>query len=419
MKQDGYSMKIFFIYIAVAFMSGLISCQNNKIMSDSSKVNTVGEKAAQIMNADNAFGFELFRQIRDVSNENNLLISPLSVSVALSIAYNGADSDTRKEMENTLKLNGLSIDQINAAYRNLIAGLQSKDPKITFEIANALFYTHGFKIKPDFLAVSEKVYDAEISSLDFNDPDAVKAINKWVDKKTHGKITDIISQLNPLDRMILLNAVYFYGTWSKEFDEHGTQIKPFTKNDGTKIEVPMMSKTDTIPYLAQKEFKAVELPYGEGSYKMVVILPEEGYNSEDLISSLSIDKWQSWQEQFKLTERVQITMPRFKFAFETSLKDVLSALGMGKAFTPKVADFSRIADVDLHLSEVKHKTYIDVNETGTEAAEVTGAVFSTTSLIEQPPVVPFVVDKPFLFAIAENESGAILFIGEVNHPEYK
>src|SRR5690606_33214196 len=147
------------------------------------------------------------------------------------------------------------------------------------------FYSHNFKAKPDFIAVNKKVYDSEVQPLDFGNHTSVNMINEWVDNKTHGKITEIISQLNPLDRMVLLNAIYFYGNWSKAFDEHGTQNKPFTKNDGTLLEVPMMSKTDTLPYMAQKEFKAVKIPYGEGYYNMVVILPKEGYTSKSIINT--------------------------------------------------------------------------------------------------------------------------------------
>lgn len=396
-----------------------MGCQTNHSISDTSAIIAKGEKAAQLMDADNTFGIEMFQQIRKSSTENNLLVSPLSISVALTIAYNGSETDTRKEMEHALHLRGFTLEQINNAYQQLTKALQSKDPKITFEIANALFYSHNFKAKPDFIAVNKKVYDSEVQPLDFGNHTSVNMINEWVDNKTHGKITEIISQLNPLDRMVLLNAIYFYGNWSKAFDEHGTQNKPFTKNDGTLLEVPMMSKTDTLPYMAQKEFKAVKIPYGEGYYNMVVILPKEGYTSKSIINTFSIGKWNSWQGQFELTERVQLSMPRFKFAFESSLNQALKSLGMQKAFSPEEADFSGISDEELHLSEVKHKTYIDVNETGTEAAAVTGAVFSTTSLIETPPVVPFVVDKPFVFAITEKVSGAILFIGEVNHPEYK
>ena len=399
-------------------LAALFSCHQNGIVSEIHEDINIEEKAARLLEADNSFGLELFQQVRNKSNEENLLLSPLSVSVALAMAYNGANADTKKEMEKTLNLNGLTVEQVNASYQKVLSELQSLDEKVTFEIANALFYAHEFNVRPDFLAVNKNVYDAEISPLNFASPSAVETINKWVDEKTHGKISTIIDRLNPLDRLVLLNAIYFYGTWSMQFDEHGTQLKQFTKSDGTKLQIPTMSKLDKVPYLALEEFKAIKLPYGEGSYNMVVILPEEGNNSGNVIKNLSSESWKNLMAGFKLTDRVQIAMPRFKFSFESTLNQLLSDMGMQKAFIAREADFSGISEEDLFISAVKHKTFIDVNETGTEAAAVTGAVFATTSFREEPPVVPFIVDKPFVFAITEKDSGAILFIGEVNHPKY-
>lgn len=397
---------------------GSTSCHKNSLGTVNPNANNMDEKSAQLINADNAFGFDLFKNLRNTGKEENLLISPFSVSVALAMTYNGADGQTKAEMEEVMQLNGLTPEQINSSYKKLITELQSLDEKVVFEIANAVYYSEGFSIEPEFLTVNREVYDAEINGLDFSSPLAVETINNWVDEKTNGKINEIIRQLKPLDRMLLLNAIYFYGTWSKEFDKNGTQNREFMQADGTIIRVPMMNKLDTLPYFSADIFKAIKLPYGSGRYNLVVLLPHNEKSTHDIINNLSAENWQAWMKKFEPTERVDVTMPRFKFAFETSLKDVLSQMGMQKAFIPKAADFSGISKEELFISEVKHKTYIDVNETGTEAAAVTSVGFATTSFREEPPTVPFFVNKPFLFALTENETGVVLFLGEVQHPVY-
>lgn len=411
-------MKTIFLILTIFFLGSVSSCQKNDLEPDENKIINLNEKSAQLVEADNAFGLELFQKIREESDEENLMISPLSVSVALAMAYNGADGATKTEMETLLKLNGLTVEEINASYKMLINALQSLDEEVVFEIANAIFYADGFSVKPAFLSVNEDVYDAEVSKLNFSSPAAVETINGWVAEKTKDKIEKIIDQLSPLDRMVLLNAIYFYGTWTNEFDKEGTHNLRFEKTDGTGLEVPMMSKQEKLPYASNNLFKAIKMPYGNGQYNMVVFLPVGGNNSQDIIDELSSSKWKNWMESLEMTDRVQITMPRFKYAFETQLKNVLKIMGMQKAFMPNMADFSGISDENLYISEAIHKSYIDVNETGTEAAAVTGLVFATTSIGNEPPTIPFYVDRPFVYAITENDTDAILFIGEVNHPKY-
>lgn len=407
------------ILLPLAFiLTSISSCQKNDLEPDENKIINLDEKSAQLVEADNAFGIELFQTIRAESDEENLMVSPLSVSVALAMAYNGADGETKTEMEEVLKLKGLTKEQINTSYKMLIEALQSLDEEVVFEIANAIFYADGFSVKPDFLSTHQNIYDAEVEALNFNNEASVDIINGWVAEKTKDKIEKIIDQLNPLDRMVLLNAIYFYGTWTNEFDKEGTHNLSFHKNDGTTLEVPMMTKLEKLPYKENTLFKAIKMPYGNGQYNMVILLPVSGNNSQDIIDVLTAANWKSWMGTFEMTDRVLITMPRFKYAFETQLKNVLKIMGMQKAFMPSDADFSGISDEDLYISEAIHKSYIDVNETGTEAAAVTGLVFTTTSIGDEPPTVPFYVDRPFVYAITENDTDAILFIGEVNHPEY-
>ena len=412
-------MKQIITILSALFFVANVSCQQEDIVPEENKIINLDEKSTQLIEADNAFGLEVFKEIREESNEENIMISPLSISVALAMAYNGADGDTKTEMEDAMKLNGLSSEEINAAYEMLISALQSLDEDVVFEIANAIFYADNFVVKPDFISINNSVYNAEVESLDFSLPSAVDRINGWVAEKTHDKILSIIEQLNPLDRMVLVNAIYFNGIWTNQFDEEGTHLNNFNKLDGSTLEVPMMNKEDKLEYTSNALFDAVKMPYGNGQYNMTVFLPAAENNSQQVIDELSGSNWRSWMEDFEFEDNVVVKMPRFKFAFETGLNDVLKKMGMLKAFQPNVADFSNITDEDLYISSVKHKSFIDVNESGTEAAAVTSITFSTTSIGNEAQKISFIVDKPFVFAITEKDTDAILFIGEVQNPEYE
>jgi serpin B len=394
------------------------SCQKNDSGPEGFKEIDLDEKSSTLLEADNTFGLKIFQKVREKSDKENIMISPLSISVALTMAYNGAEGDTKKEMQETLELNGLTDSEINGSYKTLINALLDLDDDVIFKIANSVFYADIFTVKPGFLDVNRDIYDAEIRELDFSSQQSVDIINDWVSDNTNGKIPTIINQLNPLDRMLLINAIYFKGTWAVQFDKKGTHDLNFTLKDGSDVKVPMMNKLDNVPYFTNNLFKAVKIPYGRGNYNMVVILPADGKNSQDVIDELNMDNWKEWMGGFEMKERVDITMPRFKFSFDIGLNDILTDMEMVQAFSPSDANFSKITDEDLYISMVLHKSFIDVNETGTEAAAVTVVTFTTTSIGTEPPTIPFLVDKPFVFAITEEDTGAIMFIGEVSNPEY-
>ncbi len=408
------------IFIALLTMAS-VSCQQTETGTTQNKFIQLDEKSAQLVEADNAFGFEIFKQIREESDGENLMISPLSISLALGMTYNGADGATKTEMEKVLKLNGLTTEEINNSYKMLISALQSIDKKVVFEIANAIYYADFFDVKPDFLNINKNYFDAEVKSLTFGNPAAVATINNWVAEKTHNKISKIIDNLSPNDRMLLLNAIYFNGTWAKEFNKDGTNMLDFYREDGSTEEVAMMKKEDKLKYATNSLFSAVQLPYGNGQYNMVVLLPENDNKPGDIIDVLTPENWGLWMESFEDKDRVAVTMPRFKFAFDSGLKNALRAMGMQKAFVSNVADFSKIADdKSLYISSVIHKSFIDVNETGTEAAAVTSVTVGVTSINpNEVEKIYFRVNKPFIFAITEKDTGAILFIGEVQKPEYE
>ncbi len=319
-------MKNKFTFLIAFLIFGLNSCQQNDIQNDNTLIKA-DEKSEQLINANNDFGLDLFREVRSESDKENIMISPLSISVALAMTYNGAEGETKHEMEEALRVAGLTPEDINASYFTLIKALQLVDEDVVFEIANAIYYADFFHVKDDFLEINKTNYDAEVSALDFKSPSAVETINEWVAGKTHDKILSIIGKLSDDDRMVLLNAIYFNGIWSQEFDKNGTRLRNFKTTDGTNIEVPMMSKEDALAYTSNDLYQAIRMPYGNKQYYMVVMLPSEGKNSQDIIDALNSENWKAMMEAFTMEDHVILKMPRFKFSFDSELKMHLKKWG--------------------------------------------------------------------------------------------
>jgi len=377
----------------------------------------VTEKTARLIDAENQFGFELYQHVFSSETEyKNIMVSPLSVSLALAMTYNGANGETKTAMEKTLKVYGLTPDDINTSYRDLVNALKSLDPKVLLEIANAIFYRDDFQVENEFVSINKNYYDAGVSALDFgNEQKSLETINGWVAEKTHDKIETIIDRITRNHVMFLLNAIYFKGTWQKEFNEKSTEKLPFYLESGESIETQMMQRLDTLPYMKNDLFSAIELSYGKGNYNMVVFLPENDKTLDEIVSKLDKENWETWMESFQETQSVDIKLPRFKYEYEIVLNDVLTEMGMGVAFTG-AADFTGInRGGGLNIDYVKHKSFIEVNEEGTEAAAVTVVAIERTS-VGGPEKVPFYVNRPFMYVITEKSTGAVLFMGTVKNP---
>ncbi|HNW50882.1 MAG TPA: serpin family protein [Prolixibacteraceae bacterium] len=394
----------------------LFSC--NK---DDSTVKDLGisEKSEKLINANNEFGLDLFTRVYNAPKTPvNFMISPFSVAVALSMAYNGAETETKIEMEEAMQIPDFSRDDINNSYKQLITALTTADDKVIMEVANSIWYSNTYPVQQSFLDVNTTYYNAEVEAANFSDANTVNQINNWVSDKTHEKITQIITDISPEMVMYLINAIYFKGTWTKEFNTESTQLLPFKAENGNYQVTAMMGRRDTLNYFSNGTFSAIELPYGQGNYNMMVLLPNEDKTVADIIGQLNSSNWAKWQKAFKKTNSIDIRFPRFKIEYDIKLNDILMSMGMEQAFTSS-ADFSGINPArDLFISYVKHKTYIDVNEEGTEAAAVTVIGFENTSANE-PQWIPFHCYNPFLFAITEKDSGAILFMGKVGNPAKK
>lgn len=380
----------------------------------------LNEKAKAIVDADNTFGIKLFKNLVENSNEEeNIIISPLSVSIALGMTYNGANGETKEAMENTLELQGISVEEINESYKTLIDELTSVDPKVTMNIPNSIWYRHTFDVLQDFIYLNQNYFYAKVAPLNFDDPASVGIINNWVAENTNQKIPEIIDSIDPATVMFLINAVYFNGTWVYEFDEQNTQQETFYLANGTTKQVDMMKQETNLNYFNNDMFKAVDLNYGSGNFSMVILLPKENYTPDDIIEQMNTENWTNWMNSFS-EKNIQLSLPKFKLEYEKRLNDALISLGMGIAFNPYNADFSKInPDHQLYIDFVLHKTFIDVNEVGTEAAAVTIVAINLESVGEGDTPYYFTVDRPFLFAIKERDTQAIIFLGKVMEPEYQ
>ncbi len=410
---------------------GLLSCSANRSRAgDSSPVppspwvseSPISQNPAvpeqsvnpQLVAANTRFGFKLFSEVAAQSPGENVLVSPSSVAIALSMVYNGASGDTQRAIAEALQLEGLSLDDLNQANAVLESVLEGADPKVKLAIANSLWSREGIDFQPDFLAKNREFYNAEVTSLDFSQPNAPSVINDWVSRSTEGKIPTIVDRLNPEDVLFLVNAIYFKGTWSAPFDPSMTQTQPFYLPNGDRLDHPLMSQSGQFVYAEADQFQAINLPYGNRRFSMVVFLPKPSSSLEAFRQTLTAENWQTWNTQFRRREGM-VKLPRFNTEFSVGLNDALKSLGMAIAFDPDRADFSAMIDAQAFINRVQHKTVIEVNEQGTEAAGSTGISIGVTSAPIDPPF-QMVVDRPFFYAIQDNQTGSILFMGTVVNP---
>jgi serpin B len=368
-------------------------------------------KAARI---GNAFGFKLMAETRKALPDSNVFQSPVGLALALAMVENGAKGETLTQMAQTLQQGGLALDQVNEANKSLMGQFLAPGRNCTLEIANGVWTLAGANIKPDFLAGARNTYQAEAASVNFQDTGVVKNINDWVSGKTHGKIPDMVKA--PLDRdlrVIVMDAIYFKGAWAEPFDKKLTRDLPFTLANGTSVTHPRMSQTGKLAYFENAAFQGVILPYAGRQISLVVLLPKAGLDS--LLQELTLENWEQWMTQFRPRQGT-VQLPRFKLENTYDLKNELRAMGMTRAFSTD-ADFSGISDERLLISWVKQKTFVEVNEEGTEAAAVSGVGISAMSVQVRPePPFSMVVDRPFYAAIRENGTGTILFHGAVFDP---
>jgi serine protease inhibitor len=371
----------------------------------------------RLVNAYTGFGLALFKEVVRQEGSTNVFLSPASVAFALSMTYHGAADETRAAMARTLEIAGMTPDEIARANQAWRASLANPDPQVQLAIANSVWAREGIPFKQEFLQLNRDFYHAEIAALDFSRPDASRTINEWVSGSTEGKIKEIVpAQIDPQTVMYLINAIYFKGTWTDRFDRASTREGDWHLPSGSVKRHPMMSRTGNYGVLRGEGFQAVSLPYGNGRMSMYIFLPDEGSSPARLYSQLTTARWEQWMQEFR-EARILLMLPRFTLEYETSLVEALDALGMGIAFDEQRANFESMLPREFlerqnaYINDVKHKTFVEVNEEGTEAAAATSVEVSVTSM---PP--SFIVDRPFLAAIRDNATGTLLFMGQITEP---
>jgi len=363
-----------------------------------------------LITAGNQFGFDLLREVRRADPAATIFLSPMSASMALGMTLSGAAGTTLDSLRVALRLGSAPVAELNAAYRSLIDLLRGLDARSEFRIANSIWAQTGFPFLQPFLDAGHANFDAEIRNVDFAAPATLQAINDWAKASTNGKIPTILDQIGD-EVMFLINAIYFKGSWRLAFDPKDTHSAPFHAADGTTQSVPTMSlRPETHRYAFTRDAELLELLYGNGAFAMTIVLPSRDRTLEDITAGLDAARWAEWIGALQ-DQKVGVELPKFRVEYKRELKDDLSALGMRIAFDPDRADFSGMANIApdrLFITRVTQKTFVDVNEEGTEAAAVTAVGIGPTSA---PATVT--VDRPFLFAIRERLSGTILFLGQI------
>lgn len=370
-----------------------------------------------IVDQNNDFGFQVYQGLG--SDAENRMISPVSIGMALDMTYNGANGDTKTAMADALKIPGVELAALNKNNLALLYFLSTADPKVTLDIANSLWLQKDFKFSTDYIGIVKDFYRAAAEELDFSNPKSADTINKWVKDNTQGMIEAIVEPpINPQTILFIINAVYFKGEWTHPFNKDLTTDQTFYAQGGETVTVPMMYQSGSFDYLKGQGFQALRLPYGdEERMAMVVFLPDEDSSLEQFQTQLTAANWRTWLPQFE-NKQGSLMLPRFTMEYEKSLNQVLTDLGMGVAFEPGKADFSGMmaadSNQDVYISDVKHKTFIQVDEVGTEAAAVTSVEISVTSMPQNDFDLNF--NRPFFYAIQDRDTGAILFMGSVLNP---
>jgi serine protease inhibitor len=413
-----FKQRLFVALVSLVVL--LTSCEKKDTVEQSGDpVNITTEiYQKEVIDSANRFAFDLFKPALAAANATeNIMVSPFSISSALSMTLNGAKVETFEAMRKTLGLEQKNLEQINSTYLKLMTEMIPVDKRVVVEIANSVWVEKRLIVKQPFITELQKSYKAEVRNIDVTNPDALNIVNGWIAEKTHDKIKDMLDYLNPDLAMYLINAVYFNGKWRNQFDKAETKEESFYVSASLSKTVPMMHQTDNLKAVKSNNLTIAEIPYGQGNYTMVVVLPDANLTTNDVANALTPTIWQEWMTMLAgNTCKVDLSIPRFKYMYKRLLNDDLKGLGMGIAFTDQ-ANFSNISDQGLMISRVLHQAFIETNEEGTEAAAATVVEMAFTTANPSPPLIMKVtLDHPFLYFIRETSTGTLLFMGRVGDP---
>ena len=407
-------MKHFFPLIGACCLSVgmLTSCSEDEPVAPNIKYNpgTVKLTAAQQAQVENSneFAWKFFKEVSK-GEQQDVFVSPLSVTYALGMLSNGAVGDTQKEILEGLEFHSGKVDDVNSLCHQLMIESPILDKSTQLSMANAVVANKKIQLQPTFQSVVKKQYDALVASKDFGSPATLSFINQWASDHTQGMVPKILERINPDGVSYLLNALYFKGIWYRQFDKKHTKKEAFTKADGTKSQVQMMHQKEQFLIGENEMYQTVVLPYGNGSYEMIVVLPREGKKLSDVLVAMN---GKQWKDNLKNTysSEVDLKLPRFTSVYNRELNDVLKLLGMNAMFDPSKANLTKMSAVSSFVSMVLQKAKIEVDEEGSKAAAVTVVETLTTAAPPSRPIM-FHANRPFMYAIAEHSTGTIFFMG--------
>jgi len=373
--------------------------------------------------ADNGFGFHLLNAVQKSSPRANVVLSPVSAALDLSMVLNGAEGKTQDEMLSTLSLDGAEIDAINTANAQLIKVLRTPSQSVTLSVADSLWAdSRRATLRPDYVKQVQASYDAEVADLDFGHSNSVSRINGWASKQTHEKIPKVIDRIDPADVLLLLNAVYFKGQWKNKFDKTQTRQQDFALADGTAKKIWRMAQSGRFDYFETPDLQAIRLPFGNGDLVMQVLLPAKSSSLEALETELTPELWAVWQSHY-VARQGSIELPRFELKSHYRLNAPLQTLGMRRAFDSHAAELSGMFSAPEHargkpffISMVLQSTYWKVDEEGSEAAAVTSIGVRAAAISRPERPFQMIVDRPYLCAIEDRRSGVLLFVGAIYDP---
>ena len=434
---------LFFGLAAMALSSLMLSCSSSEdevsfgetkavvnMLSESEPVNLTPEQ--QVFAYDNnQFALNFLNTVNETDRSGKSFIySPLSITYVLGMVNDAATGLTEKELEETLGFHEGGIQAVNDYCKKLIDGLPKVDDKVTLNIANAIFLNKDYALKPQFEQDMQTYYDAKAEALDFKAPETLNHINSWCNEKTNGMIPTILDEIDPLIMSYLLNAIYFKADWASKFDPKNTKDETFTTEDGnSSTKMPMMHQNVLINYMKNNTYSAIEMPYGNGLWNMVVMMPEEGKNTDDIINHLkmfgvypmlyddidgSLDTWVFGPHE------VDLKLPRYETSSDTDdLEDgligLMKKMGIKRAFDDALAEIPNMCGLPVYIEIMRQKAKIKVNEEGSEAAAVTVAGMMEKSMkigADEYPKATFHANRPFVYVIREASSGVILFVGK-------
>lgn len=411
----GLKKKLAIILSAMMAFS-LVGCENISSNKGSEQI-SANEIDKEVVEGNNKFAFNIFKELSKEEKEKNMFISPLSISTALTMTYNGAKDNTKEEMSKVLGYEKMDDDKINNSYKALTGYLGNIDKNIKLNIGNSIWIREGQDINKEFININKDIFSAKVDNLDFSKPSSVDKINGWIEKSTNNMIKDMLK--GPIDNdviMYLINAIYFKGDWQEPFDSSKTTTEEFTNSKGEKSQIEFMKKMafdGKTSYGEKDDFKVIRMPYDSGKVAMYAVLPEEGLKVDEFINNLDLDKWKDIKASIEKEKKdVDVSFPKFEIEYGAKeLKDSLINLGMKEAFSD-VANFNGIRE-KLYISNVLHQAKIEVNEKGSEAAASTivGMKESAMPIIDDPK--EFIASRPFVFIIEDEESGTILFMGKL------